>query len=109
MSFQQGGHRLYATGALHEYLNFHRPCCFAHERTDERGRTVRRYRPQDVMTPFEKLRSMPDAEACLRPGVTMQQLEDAAMRVTDNEMAELLLKERRKLFKPIMRSLQKAA
>ena len=46
---------------LTPYLNFHRPCLFARERRDAKGKVRRTYRRQDVMTPYEKLKSLPDA------------------------------------------------
>lgn len=41
---------------LSPYLNFHRPCHFPTEYTDAKGRIRKRYRYQDMMTPYEKLR-----------------------------------------------------
>ena len=43
-------------------LNFHRPCLFPTEVEDDKGRRKRRYRDEDVATPYERLRSLPDAE-----------------------------------------------
>jgi hypothetical protein len=40
---------------LNPYLNFHRPCLFAEEITDKKGKTRKRYPQRLVMTPFEKL------------------------------------------------------
>ena len=60
----------FTQGVLTPYLNFHRPCLFACERRDAKGKVRRTYRRQDVMTPYEKLKSLPDAERYLRPGVT---------------------------------------
>ena len=46
------------------YLNFHRPCFFPTEEVDRKGRVRKRYRDADIMTPYEKLKSLPDAAAC---------------------------------------------
>ena len=99
----------FALGALYEHLNFHHPCCFASERADARGKVRRVYRPQDVMTPFEKLRSLPDAASHLRPGVTMEQLRGTELRMSDLESGLCLQQEERRLFGRIAKSVREAA
>ena len=99
----------FTAGVLAEHLNFHRPCWFPRETTDARGRVVRRYSPQDLMTPYEKFRSLPDAASFLRPGVTLEQLARQSRRLSDNDSAARLLRERKKLFEPILKSLASAA
>ncbi|MCR4392630.1 MAG: integrase [Candidatus Acetothermia bacterium] len=57
---------------LNVYLNYHRPCGYATEVVDRKGKIRNRY---DVyLTPYEKLRSLPQPEQYLRPGVTMAEL-----------------------------------
>lgn len=63
---------------------------------------MRRYSPQDLMTPYEKFRSLPDVASFLRSGVTLEQLELQPRRLSDNESAARLLREWKKLFKPIL-------
>ena len=48
---------------LNPFLNFHRPCLFATDVADPKkpGRIKRVYRPQDAMTPLDKLASLPKA------------------------------------------------
>ena len=99
----------FTAGVLAEHLNFHRPCWFPREAIDGKGRIVRRYRAQDLMTPYEKLRSLPNAASFLRPGVTLEQLEVQARRLSDNDSAARLLRERKKLFDPILAHLASAA
>ena len=43
---------------LNPYLNFHRPCLFAEEITDKKGKIRKRYPQRLVMTPFEKLATL---------------------------------------------------
>ena len=57
---------------LSPYLNFHRPCFFPSEEVDAKGRVRKRYRDADIMTPYEKLKSLPNAAACLKPGTTFR-------------------------------------
>jgi transposase InsO family protein len=60
---------------LNPYLNFHRPCLFAEIITDANGRQRKRYPYTLMMTPYEKLKSLPGAAQCLKPGMTFQQLD----------------------------------
>lgn len=56
-------------GCFNEYLNFHRPCAFPIEVKDKKGKIKKKYRYQDYMTPYEKLRSIPDARVYLKESV----------------------------------------
>ena len=44
---------------LTNYLNYHRPCYFAKIITDEKGKEHRKYPVSLMMTPYEKLKSLP--------------------------------------------------
>ena len=83
---------------LTPYLNFHRPCFFAEVTLDDKGRQRRRYPYQHMNTPYEKLKSLPNADTHLKPGITFQELDKYAMAMTDNQVAQQLLSERSKLF-----------
>jgi len=87
--------------ALCPLLNYHRPCLFATQEQAPSGRVKRRYRQEDVATPYEKLKSLPDAEDFLKPGVTFAQLDQAAHAITDLEAAEAVQKARDKLRRAI--------
>ena len=50
------------------------------------------------MTPYEKLRSLPEAPQHLKPGITLAQLDDIARQVSDNEAARRVNDARDKLF-----------
>ena len=54
-----------------------------------------------MMTPYEKLKSLPNAETYLKQGVYFEILDEQVMEMTDNACAELLQKERKKLFNQI--------
>ena len=88
--------------ALSPYLNFHRPCFFPREQVDARGRVRKRYRHADVMTPYEKLESLPDADACLKPGTTFAQLDAAAAARSDNEAARALNQARSRTVRAVL-------
>ncbi len=88
-------------GCFNEYLNFHRPCAFATNITNEKGKIKKVYKTADYQTPYEKLKSIPNSERYLKEGVTFAQLDIIAASKTDNQMAQLVQKEREKLFNQI--------
>lgn len=94
---------------LSPYLNFHRPCHFPTEYTDKKGRIRKRYRYQDMMTPYEKFRSLPGAESYLKQGTTLEKLDEIAAGCSDNDAAQRLNEARTKLFQSINKSQQRAA
>ncbi|MGH8534614.1 MAG: hypothetical protein ACREV1_18345, partial [Gammaproteobacteria bacterium] len=86
---------------LNPYLNFHRPCFFPEVILDARGKQKKLYRYERMMTPYEKLKSLPNPERFLKPGLTFEQLDALAMQMSDNETAAQLHKARQQLFKHI--------
>ncbi len=87
--------------ALSPFLNYHRPCLFPLEETDTRGRLRKRYRDADVMTPYEKLKSLTGAEQDLVPGLTFVQLDADAHAVSDLDAATAVNRARAELFRLI--------
>ena len=83
---------------LNPYLNFHRPCFFPEIRTDQKGKQRKVYRYETMMTPYDKLKSLPQAEAQLKPGVTFEILDATAHQISDNQAADRLQKARQHLF-----------
>ena len=61
----------------------------------------KRYRDEDVMTPYERLKSLKDAERYLRPGVTFERLDAAAHAMSDLEAVKALNRARAELFESI--------
>lgn len=86
---------------LNPYLNFHRPCFFPETRTDAKGKQRKVYRYENLMTPYDKLKSLPNANAYLKPGIDFEILDKAAHRISDNQAADQLQKARQILFKTI--------
>jgi len=84
---------------LNPYVNFHRPCFFPEIFTDKRGKQRRRYPYQNLMTPYEKLRSLPNARTYLKAGITLEDLDDIANTITDNEAARRLNQARNRIFR----------
>jgi transposase InsO family protein len=77
---------------LNPYLNYHRPCGFAQVTLDERGRRRRRYRQQDYQTPYEKLRSLPQAHRYLKDGMRWELLDGFAYALSDTEAARRMMR-----------------
>ena len=73
----------FAHDTLSPFLNFHRPCLFATEYRDPAGKIRRKYLARDVMTPYAKFRSLPNAEVYLKPGMDFALLDAAAAAETD--------------------------
>lgn len=99
----------FTADVLSPYLNFHRPCHFPTETQDAKGKIRKRYRYADMMTPYEKLKSLPHAAAHLKPGMTFERLDEIAHECSDNEAARRLNEARTKLFQLIRKSQQRAA
>jgi len=78
------------------YLNYHRPCGFATDYIDSKGKIKKKY--DTYMTPYEKLRSLPNAEIFLKPGITFELLDKIAYAKSDNEYAALTQKAKVELF-----------
>lgn len=86
---------------MDEYLNFHRPCGFAREIIDKRGKVKKTY--DAYLTPYEKLVSLPDWKKYLKPNITAERLKEIANRQSDNECGKKLQIARQKLFKDFTR------
>jgi len=94
---------------LNECINFHRPCHFPIVETDHKGKQRKRYPQKEMMTPYDKLKSLPNAAQHLKPGITIQKLDAVALRQSDLDAWEHLQKARDKLFNTIFGQSPKAA
>ena len=94
---------------LNPYVNFHRPCLFAETLTNTKGRQRKRYPYNLMMTPYEKLKSLPNPDQFLKPNVTFEHLDAQATAMSDNEAAERLNKARATLLKTIFNRSKTAA
>lgn len=94
---------------LNPYVNFHRPCLFPQAHTDAKGKTSKRYPQHLVATPLEKLASLTAAQQNLKPGVSLQHLQDQAAQRSDSEAAKQLQQARTTLFASINPRLKQAA
>jgi len=94
---------------LNPYVNFHRPCFFPETITDAKGKERKKYRYENMSTPYEKLKSLPDIDKSLKPGITFEQLDAQSGKMSDNDAALSMNNARRKLFQAISAAMKKQA
>ena len=94
---------------LNPYVNFHRPCFFPRTVTDAKGKEKKRYRYEDMKTPHEKFRSLSCPEQYLKPGISLDQLNQIALSKSDNEAAEQMNNARDSLFQSWTNRFEKQA
>jgi transposase InsO family protein len=87
------------TAHLNGYLNYHRPCGFATVTVDARGKRRRQYKPVDYATPYEKLKSLPEAEQYLKPHLGFVQLDKIAKSMSDTVWAKRMGAAKSKLLR----------
>lgn len=83
------------------YLNYHRPCGFAEIKTNAKGKEIRVYPKENYMTPYEKFKSLPDAEKYLKPRIVFAELDKIAYTESDIEYAKNMQKKKAEMFKII--------
>jgi transposase InsO family protein len=87
---------------LNPYVNFHRPCAvptLSVGPTGKRRRTYKRW-----ATPLELLSQVPDLSRYLRPGVSLAELEEFALRQSDTEAALELQRAKLRLTRLIQKT-----
>jgi transposase InsO family protein len=87
------------TAYLNPYLNYHRPCGFATVSLDARGKRQRRYKAADYATPYEKLKSLPEAAKCLKAGISFEQQDVFAAAMSDTECARKMTTAKARLLR----------
>jgi transposase InsO family protein len=83
-------------GHFNPYLNYHRPCGVPEVETDEKGKQRRVYRW--YATPWEILRQLPGVSQYLKPGLTVEALNQIERAVSDTEAARQMQEAKRELF-----------
>jgi len=97
------------TEVFNPYLNFHRPCYFAVDKMDAKGKIRKTYPHKQITTPWERLKSLPNYETHLKLAITSQELENTANAMSDNRAAEQVQKARTRLFQSILAQSKSAA
>jgi hypothetical protein len=88
-------------GCFNEYLNYHRPCAFASIKELPNGKIKKVYKFEDYATPYDKLKSLPNAKQYLKKGVSFKTLDQQFLAHNCNEHAEIVQRQRQKLFDKI--------
>jgi transposase InsO family protein len=81
---------------LNIYLNYHRPCGFATDKIDSKGKIRKKY--DTWITPYDKLKSLKNADKLLKEDITFSDLDKLAYSKSDNDFAKEMLKAKEKLF-----------
>lgn len=90
---------LYYKNYFNPYLNYHRPCAFPSIEVSGKGKKKKVY--SIYQTPYETLKQITGANKFLKPGQTFENLDIIAYSHSDNEWAEIMREEERKLFEEI--------
>lgn len=89
---------------LTPYLNLHRPCFFSEIKVDVRGKEKKIYPLKQMMTPYEKFKSLENAKGYLKPGVTFEMLDEEMLSKSDLQAAKEMRQAQIILFKRIFES-----
>lgn len=89
--------QLFYKETFNTYLNFHRPCGFATETVDKKGKIKKKY--DTYLTPFEKFRTLANPEQFFKEGVTLEELEKIARSHSDTDYAKLMQQKKADLFR----------
>ena len=79
------------------FLNYHRVCSYSTDYLDKRGKIRKKY--DTYLTPYEKFRSLDNAEEYLKGNITFADLDKIAYAKSDIEAGEIIRKEKLKIFK----------
>ena len=93
----------FTLAVLSPYVNYHRPCFFPRTTLDAKARQRRLYHYRDMMTPFDKLASLPGIEQHLKPGITSRLTSQTQAPEADSEAAGSLNRARTALFEQIFK------
>jgi hypothetical protein len=90
-------------------MNFHRPCHFPNIEINDQGKQTKKYRQSDMKTPYEKLKSIPNAGQYIKPETSFGDMDKIALKQSDLDAWKKLQKARIKLFDDIFGQNQYAA
>lgn len=86
---------------FNNYLNFHRPCAYPTKITNQKGKETYIYPKENYTTPYERLKSLPEATRYLKLGVTFEELDKLAYASSDTDFAEAMEKAKRLCFESL--------
>jgi transposase InsO family protein len=81
------------------WLNMHRPCLFASEVVNSKGKVIKRYKHEDVKTPLACLAQLAEQSLVrFKAGITLELLQAQSHAQTDLAAAQAMQKAKAKLF-----------
>lgn len=83
------------------YLNYHRPCGFATTKIDRRGKEKKIYKYDKYKTPYEKLKSLDNADQYLKRHIFFKDLDAIAYQNSDTEFALEMNEAKATMFKKL--------
>lgn len=83
------------------YLNFHRPCAYRLTVIDKHGKQKHTYPKDGYMIPYEKLKSLPNAEQFLKTGMSFEMLDQQAYAMSDTQWAEAMQAQKTAMWESI--------
>jgi len=84
---------------FNSWLNLHRPCMFATEVINDKGKIVKRYLHEDVKTPLEYLALLDNKGLVkFKKGITLHALQVQAKVQTDLQAAQAMQQAKAALF-----------
>ncbi len=86
---------------LNPFLNYHRPCYFPTIVIDDKGKERKKYHYDKMMTPYEKFKSLEQAEHYLKGSLSFEQLDKEAYKMSDNQFTDQMNLAKKQLFKQI--------
>src|SRR3989338_6358237 len=84
---------------FNEFLCFHRMCAYPTTIVLDNGKKKKVY--EDIMTPVQKLLSIPNVERYLKEDVTIESLKEKMTRMSHLENAKIMHENKQKLFAAI--------
>ena len=72
------------------YLNFHRACAFRETTIDNKGKQTHKYPKDGYIMPYEKLKSLPNANQYLKSRLSFELLDIQAYAMSDTQWAEAM-------------------
>lgn len=93
----------FCTKFLNPFLNFHRPCAFATNVVNKKGKIRKIYKVDDYEMPVDRLLAIPNVEQYLKDGVTIGGLKKRKLEKSHFDVAEGVSKARNELFEEIQK------
>jgi len=83
------------------WLNFHRPCAFRETVITGKGKAIHRYPKDGYMTPYDKIRSVPNADQYLKPDIPFDLLDEQAYAMSDSRWTETMQIEKQAMWESL--------